>query len=702
MAGFADLIRRPRGRPAPTLLAGTVLLLLAAGLLVAPTALPSVVTLALLAVAPLLAVAVHVVVERRSTPRRFGFAAPLPLFALVFVVILGGRAATLLAGEEGRYFVVGDRGASTEWKLTSALRTDAPERTVSPTVDALPSVEQEIGTSTTAAHAGREGWRWSFTTPARVGYVAASFPDPIASIEGGALLVVDGEPLGAAVAVRPTWTPGPTADVELYARFFDARGAHLDDVLVDRAPAASIGSARWTSLQGTLRAPVGARSVTSVVVVRDPPIGPSHQLDVDAALLVPGVESTSGLALYAPDAATNPWDEAMPRALSIALAMLLAVIGGYLLLPCRSRAPRRLPLRLIDTDRRRGRLVFLGLVAAGLAGWFWEMHGYGGYGGYLAGLDEIGVIGKGHWYQHALATVPTGLAIFLAANRLVVPGRRLRRWEIAVIVLGVAIGVSYFLKATIAIPLLTLLIIVSLRRPLAGAWLVAAGVVLALITPFVYAVRGSGRVDPGLLLSSSYWSDFIPNLTSRFFHFESLMVTVPHASSEAPWQPAADLIATAVPRAIWEGKPDSTAARFTQDHLLPGLHSPTDIGILSLPGEMYLVGGAAGILVVGVALGVLLRLCRELIAAHPDDVAALLLASSLLTWAVFLNDGWGLASAAVVVAIAQLGWLLLLRRRSRTSHDAGGSESRPPFEGADEPDGATAEPIVVSTGGRGA
>ncbi|HEX6389334.1 MAG TPA: hypothetical protein VFZ89_07805, partial [Solirubrobacteraceae bacterium] len=588
----------------------------------------------------------------------------LPAFALAFVLILGIRAVTLIAGDDGRYFTGGDR---TELKLTDALRRDLPEHERrSAAFDPDPQVAQRILLDARATHDGKQGWRWQFNARRPVRVIAAGFPDAVAALERGPLLVVPDEHLGAFVSVRVSWPARPPTAVEVHTRFFDARGHFVSDMLAGRLVGPrQLRRGHWRTFGGPVQAPDRAASAALLVLVRFPPTGATHHVDVDGGAVVPGARTGRDLIQYVPGLSGDVWGSAIPRALSLALAMLLCVLAGYLLPGRRGLAKRRLPVTLADLDTRAGRRLLLAVVAIGVAGWIWEMAGYGGYGAYLDQLHTAGVTGRGHWYQHTVALLPTGLAVLLTVRWLADGWRRPRWWEALTIAIGAAIGLSYLLKATVAIPALTALVVLCMRRPRVGLWIVASGALLALLTPFVYAVRGAGRIEPSVLFSSSYWTDFLPNLASRFFHFESLMISTQHAHSEHPWRPLADLIQTAIPRAIWEGKPDSMATRFTQEHLLSGLHAPTDIGVLSAPGEAYLVGGAAGIILAGLAIGLLLRVARDLVVAAPSDLLTLLVAATLIVGLVFANDGWGIASTVIVLGIAQLGWLVMVRPRRR-------------------------------------
>jgi hypothetical protein len=135
---------------------------------------------------------------------------------------------------------------------------------------------------------------------------------------------------------------------------------------------------------------------------------------------------------------------------------------------------------------------------------------------------------------------------------------------------------------------------------------------------------------------------------------------VPDPSSEPIWNPIVDFFGTAVPRFLWEDKPVSAATRFTHEHLLHGLNTGTDIGVISLPGESWLIGGIAGIFLIGAGIGILLNLASELMRGR-DSEGTLLLAAGLTTYLVFLNDGWGIASATIEALIASIGWIIFLR-----------------------------------------
>jgi hypothetical protein len=217
------------------------------------------------------------------------------------------------------------------------------------------------------------------------------------------------------------------------------------------------------------------------------------------------------------------------------------------------------------------------------------------------------------------------------------------------------------LKTALAIPLLTVLLVLYFRRRRTGIALWISAVAFVVLTPFVYLVRSEGKLRLSELVSGAYWSDFSQSASSRFFHFESLMIASQHGSSEHPWQPFVDFFTTLVPRAVWPGKPVSEAARFTHQYLVPGLHAPQDIGVISLPGTAWLAGGTTGLFVLGLVLGVLLRFARTYLADARANAGSVLLTAGLVTFLVFLNDGWGLASSLIQMLIASLGWLVLLR-----------------------------------------
>jgi hypothetical protein len=259
------------------------------------------------------------------------------------------------------------------------------------------------------------------------------------------------------------------------------------------------------------------------------------------------------------------------------------------------------------------------------------------------------------------------VAVYLAIWR-VSAGRTVPwRWEeVALIVLGIVVGLSYWLKSTIAIPVaVALLCMYAIRRRAAIAiWIAAA--LFALLTPFVYIVRGAGSIGLGDLFSAAYREEFLANLSSRFFQFESLMFATPVPWSEAPWTPLADLGTSVVPRVLWDDKPLSASARFTEEYLLPGLARPTDVGVLSLPGEFWTLGGAVGVVLGGLAIGVLLRAVHSLVSTRRHELGTLLLAISVLVALLLLNDGEGVASVAILVAIASVGWLPFIQRTRST------------------------------------
>jgi hypothetical protein len=372
----------------------------------------------------------------------------------------------------------------------------------------------------------------------------------------------------------------------------------------------------------------------------------------------------SAVPYFDGDDPLSVWRGAYGQALGIAVGLLLVILAGFML-PLAGGLSRLPSLTILRPDHGSRRWLMLGLLAVGIAGYALEMRAYGGYGAYLGALGALGVEGLGKWYLHAAALIPSAMGVAVLV-RWIVLGRvgRPSVLEAAVAAIGLGIACSYFLKAAVAIPALTILLAAYYHRGRTAAiWLWVAGGLFAVATPFIYLVRGEGRIDLSQLFEATYWNSFLDNLTSRFFHFESLMIAAPFGGSESVLQPVKDFAVTAVPRALWADKPLSPAARFTDEFLRPGLHTPTDIGVLSLPGELWLAGGVAGVLIFGLLIGVLLRTATALV-AHGGSKATgtLLLGCALTVGLVMLNDGWGVASVLVVNLIAQMGWMPFARR----------------------------------------
>jgi hypothetical protein len=341
--------------------------------------------------------------------------------------------------------------------------------------------------------------------------------------------------------------------------------------------------------------------------------------------------------------------------------MLLAVVGSFLLGIGETAASRVTQVEFASLRKRSTRLLLVIATALAISAYVAEMALHGGYFDYVASLSDPAAAAQGKWYLRTLALLPSGIAVMLLAKCIVPRDReRLGRLEWSVVLAGALIALSYLLKTTIAIPLLTVLLFWYFISRRALAWLAAAGIGGALLLPLVYLIRFEGFRASSKLVSTEYWREFGTNVTSRFFHFESLMITVPIPSSESTWSPIVDFFSTAVPRVFWEGKPDSTATRFTHEHLLHGLNTGTDIGVLSLPGEPWLIGGAFAVLLVGAGIGILLSFATGLI-RHREADGRFLIAAGLTTYLLFLNDGWGIASATIEALIGSLGWLVFLR-----------------------------------------
>lgn len=642
-----------------------------------PTALGVRAQVIVLLALPLLAVAVHKAVDRSDWERR-RLLNPLVLFSLAFVVALGPRALVLVNGEPGRFFVINGSSGETvsvfipppqsrHEKRFNAVRNPFVEGTIRDW--GVPVSNATRGFSGTLVRATSDGYEGSASAEARVRMGA-----------GGSYVALPvGYDFEAKANVRPRGIvagsiaakllePMRHGSAELNVIYYDAQHRYVLDRPLSgpgsRATLADPRAGRWYRLYGTDRVPRRAAFANLAFVVHGLRPRQAQAFRLDAALLMPNATSRTRYYSF-PRGRENTgiWSDVMGRALAVSIAMLLAVFIGYVF-PIGARLARRVPLLDIPGmgDRRTRRMI-IAFVGVGVVAYCVEMATYGGYGGYLAAFTEAPDAGLGKFYLRTLATLPTGAAVLLLVRRMwFAQGRTPRPYEIGIIVLGFAIAGSYWLKAVIAIPVLTGLLCWYFTRRRAMIWLALFTVSFAVLTPFVYQVRSEGGIRLGDLATGSYWSEFLTNLQSRFFHFESLMVVIPFAHHEPPWQPALDFFETAIPRAVWHDKPLSLNARFTEQYLQGGLHNRSDVGVISLPGEMWLSGGWLSVVLCGMGIGVLLRLTQTLIASPARQPGTMLVAMTLLTTLVFANDGWGLASTAISVLMLAVGWLLPLRR----------------------------------------
>ena len=588
---------------------------------------------------------------------------PLTIFAFAFIAVLGSRAIVLAAGGEGRYFEVDTATGATESVFTAQLARDEPEAGY--TTETTPLVEVDAPSRTMDAEPllsvgtgdARVGSRYltlSGSAPAGARSVAVTLTGPT----GSPVAVAEGDESAAAIAIRAREPLSAGSSVQLYVRYSAEDGSHLSDLpAADPVTETPNG---WVFTGGYAETPEGAVAATPLLVIHTVPRGGSYTVDLDSPLLVAGERSADEFIPGTAAAADKA--DYLTRALAICIVLLSAIILGFSLPVGARLAARAPPLRLPGFDEPRTRFIAAGILIIGLLGYALEMRSYGGYGGYLDSLSELGVAGLGKWYLHALAALPTAAAVYVIARRIAL--RTWRGWaklEIAIVVIGAVIAVSYFLKAAVAIPVLTLLLFAAFVRRRGWLPVAAAGAVLAVATPLIYLVRDRGKVEIGPLFTTEYWREFADTVSSRFFHFESAMIAVPSPASDKPWQPIADFFVTVVPRTFWEDKPLSASARFTQDHLLSSLSAGTDVGVISLPGELWLVGGTLGLLAGGLLIGVLLRVSDETVRREAAAGTALV-AAALVAGLVFLNDGWGLASALTVMLITSAGWIVLLRR----------------------------------------
>jgi hypothetical protein len=445
------------------------------------------------------------------------------------------------------------------------------------------------------------------------------------------------------------------AQAELYVRYWGRSSAWIQDRRVDTSD--STVPLRWVLLEGRSVVPDGAEQAAPLLLVRSDAQG-VIDIAIDTPLAVAGADSTN--RFISPQSPTDV-SKSFSGAAVIAAAMLFATIGAFILRLGEAAARPVPPFEFARLRARSTRRLLVAATALGVTAYVAEMILHGGYLDYVESLSDAAGAVQGRWYLRALALIPTGITVMLLARQIRRRSEeRLGRLEWSIVAVGTLIPLSYLLKAAIAIPLLTILLFWYTVSRRALVWLVATGILGALLLPLVYLIRFEGFRSASELFSREYWSEFSSNITSRFFHFESLMITVPEPSSEPIWRPIVDFFGTAIPRFLWEGKPDSAATQFTREHLLHGLNTGTDVGVLSLPGEVWLLGGPAAIVLVGAGIGILLSLASGLMRNSQAD-GTLLLGAGLVTYLVFLNDGWGMASATIEALIGSVGWLIFLR-----------------------------------------
>jgi hypothetical protein len=627
-----------------------------------------------------LAFLIHLIVGSGAGAQR-RLLGPLVFFALAFVVTLGPRALLLETGTPGRFFVLNPSTGRTAAVFIAppAQRRERTFNTVrNPSVEAstrdwgTPVSNAAAGFAGTMVRAPRDGFEGHSSAEARMqtGRGASYLAVQVGFSFEAKAHVRPGHLVSGSLAVK-TLEPLPRGRVELEVAYYGRKQQTIGDAVVS-GPGSRPGLAHptpgtWYQLFGTSRVPKRATFANLVFVVHGFKDHERRTFRLDAAQFIANARSRSEYFTALPRAETPAiWSDAAGRALSISIVMLLTVFLGYML-PLGARLTRRIPeFEIRGLGDRRTRRIVIALAVVGAVSYVVEMSTYGGYRAYLSTFANRPTADLGKFYVHTLATLATGAAVLLLAYRLTV--RRSERWrllEFVIIPLGLGMAVSYFLKAVIAIPLVTVLLFWYFLRRRAVVWLGVFVAGFAVLTPFVYLVRSQGHVRLGEILTSGYWSEFLSNLQSRFYHFESLMIATPFANSEHPWQPAVDFFSNIVPRVFWHAKPLAATTRFTQEYLMGGLHARSDIGVISLPGELWLVGGWVGVIVVGLLLGILVRAVHALLIRPERHAGTVLIAATVMTLLVFLNDGWGLASGLTSVLIIAVGWLIPLRLVSR-------------------------------------
>jgi len=208
----------------------------------------------------------------------------------------------------------------------------------------------------------------------------------------------------------------------------------------------------------------------------------------------------------------------------------------------------------------------------------------------------------------------------------------------------------------------------------------AAFTLLVFILGYSYhGVGESGDFSEGLVEYGGQNGSIFATFFGRFYGTDSFMVVLDAIDQGYPLQHGktlADLLYFYVPRAIWPGKPESYSMTFGREFLAATSGAGESFFTPSLPAELYLNFGVAGLLVSGLLTGLLLWEMYFILVLRPDrgvehlliyaivmPIVALLVAGPISTVAEYIL----MRCACFAVFYWSVGFVLPLRMKKRFS-----------------------------------
>jgi hypothetical protein len=172
----------------------------------------------------------------------------------------------------------------------------------------------------------------------------------------------------------------------------------------------------------------------------------------------------------------------------------------------------------------------------------------------------------------------------------------------------------------------------------------AAFTLLVFLVGYAYrGAGGSGDFQAGIAEYTDQKGSLFATFFGRFYGTDSFMVVLDATDQGYPLQNGktlADLLYFYVPRAIWPGKPESYSMIFGREFLSATSDAGESFFTPSLPAELYLNFGAAGLLAGGLLTGRLLWDVYFHLVLRPDcGVGRLLVYAIVMPYVALLVAG---------------------------------------------------------------
>lgn len=334
--------------------------------------------------------------------------------------------------------------------------------------------------------------------------------------------------------------------------------------------------------------------------------------------------------------------------------VLIAVFAGYIWMPPfltrrQDQGPREHQSSLDLGTLRRLRIAAMVALALSYAGCALLIFFLGGLS--AIGLDPTYIATTGthglYWAQALIWTNHWAVLINLLSYTLLRKTRYLILTALSIPLFFIEFLLSGS-KSALLFPLFGFLIVRHYcYQRITWKSLVALTVAVLVVFAAGYAYRSTGAQGPqfeqGVV---SYYQNpvvLLETVVGRFYGTDSFAIVLDSVRNGQPLlmgKSLSDLMTWYIPRWLWPGKPLSFSLTFGEDFMAgaPGAgdvyYSP------SLPGELYLNFGVAGLLLGGIATGWFLRFVyRKLIEQRPRRIEAIVLYAVIAPLVASLSGG---------------------------------------------------------------